>query len=150
MSRRWLWVALGLSLALNILAGGYIAGVLWPHERRGAERLAKELDLNPAQRQAFERHVRTMREDNRRYRDETRPLLQQSWRELAKPQPDQAALDRLLDEGIAKRRALQQENARSMRDFLGTLEPEQRERFIELMRQRMERPKRRDRDEPPS
>jgi Spy/CpxP family protein refolding chaperone len=150
MSRRWLWVALGLSLALNILAGGYIAGALWPHDRRGPERLAKELNLNPAQRQAFERHVQTMREDNRRYRDETRPLLQQSWRELAKPQPDQAALDRFLDEGIAKRRALQQENARSMRAFLETLEPEQRERFIELMRKRMERPKRRDRDGPPS
>jgi Spy/CpxP family protein refolding chaperone len=139
MSRRWLWVALGLSLALNVLAGGYVAGALWPHGRHGPERLAEELGLNPAQRQAFERHVRTMRDDNRRYREETRPLLQQSWTELAKPQPDQAVLDRLFDEGIAKRRALQRENARSVRGFLETLEPAQRQRFLELMQKRMER-----------
>lgn len=149
MSRRWLWVALGLSLALNVLAGGYIAGALWQHERRGPERLAKELNLNPAQREAFERHVRTMREDNRRYREETRPLLQQFWRELAKPQPDQATLDRLFDEGLDKRRTLQRENARSVRDFLETLEQEQRQRFVDLMQQRMERPRRFERHERP-
>jgi Spy/CpxP family protein refolding chaperone len=148
MSRRWLWIALGLSLALNVLAGGYIAGALWQHERRGPERLVKELNLNPEQRQAFERHIRTMRDENRRYRDETRPLLQESWRELAKPQPDQAELDRLFDEGVAKRRALQSANARSMREFLETLAPEQRKRFLDLMQRRMEHPKRPGRDRP--
>jgi uncharacterized membrane protein len=140
MSRRWLWAALAASLALNILAGGYIAGALWPRERPGPERLARELNLSPAQRQAFDAHLRDMRADNRRYREETRPLLQQAWRELAKPQPDQAVLDRLFDEGSAKRRALQQENARSLRSFLETLEPDQRQHFIEALRRHAERP----------
>jgi Spy/CpxP family protein refolding chaperone len=139
MTRRWLSVALGLSLALNILAGGYVVGALWKRERPGPERMAKALNLDPAQRTAFERHLRSMREETRRYREETRPLLQQSWHELAKPQPDEAALDRLFEEGIAKRRALQRENARSMRSFLATLEPEQRQRFLELLRERGER-----------
>jgi Spy/CpxP family protein refolding chaperone len=139
MSRRWLWIALGVSLALNILAAGYVAGALWPRGRPGPERMADALDLAPAQRTAFERHLRSMREEHRRYREETRPLLQRSWQELAKPQPDEAALDRLFEEGIAKRRALQRENARSLRSFLETLEPGQRQRFLELMQERAER-----------
>ena len=138
MSRRWLWLALAVSLALNILGGGYIVGRLW-HERPGPERLAKTLNLNATQRAAFEQHLRTMREENRHYREETRPLLQQSWRELAKPQPDEAVLDRLFDEGMAKRRTLQRDNARSLRSFLETLDPDQRQRFLEILRERAER-----------
>lgn len=139
MSRRLLWIALGVSLALNVLAAGYVAGTLWTREHRGPERIAEQLQLDSAQRAAFERHVRSMREGHRRYRDETRPLLQKALRELAKPQPDEAALEQLLEEGIAKRRTLQQENTHSVRAFLETLAPEQRERFVELMSRRMER-----------
>jgi Spy/CpxP family protein refolding chaperone len=147
MSRRWLWAALGLSIALNVLAAGYIAGALWPRDRHGPAAMATALDLTPTQRQAFERHIKTMREDNRRYREETRPLFQQSLTELAKPQPDEAVIDRLFDEGLAKRRDLQHENARSLRSFLQTLEPPQRQKFVELMQERMERRRRPDRHE---
>lgn len=139
MSRRWLWIALGVSLALNVLAGGYIAGSLWTREHRGTERIAETLDLDAAQQAAFERHLRSMREGYRRYRDETRPLLQQALRELAKPQPDEAAVEQILDEGLSRRRTLQHEYTRSIRAFLETLAPDQRERFVELMGQRMER-----------
>ncbi|MBX6369964.1 MAG: periplasmic heavy metal sensor [Rhodospirillales bacterium] len=139
MSRRWLWVALGVSLALNVLAGGYVAGSLWTREHRGPEGIAGELHLDAAQHAAFERHLRSMREGYRRYRDETRPLLQKALRELAKPQPDEAAVEQILEEGLSKRRALQQEHTRSTRAFLETLTPEQRERFVELMSRRMER-----------
>ena len=145
MRRRWLWAALGLSLALNVLAAGYIAGALWPHDRHGPAALAKELDLTPTQRQAFERHIKTMRENNRRYREETRPLLRQSLSELAKPQPDEAVVDHLFDEGITKRRELQSENARSLRDFLGTLEPAKRQKFVEALQAHLERRRKPDR-----
>lgn len=58
---------------------------------------------------------------------------------LAKPQPDETVVEQILDEGLARRRTLQHEHTRSMRAFLETLAPEQRERFVGFMGRRMER-----------
>jgi Spy/CpxP family protein refolding chaperone len=137
--KRWAWAALGLSIVLNILLAGYVAGALWRPTRPGAEAIGEQLDLRPEQRAAFQTYLRTAREGHRRLREETAPLLQQSWRELAKPQPDDAAVERLFEEGAAKREAVRRETIGSMRAFMATLEPEQRERFLELMRERFER-----------
>jgi uncharacterized membrane protein len=142
--RRWAWVALGLSVVLNILLAGYIAGALWrPHRPPIAEAVEAALALRPEQRAAFESYMRTAREGHRRYRAETAPLLERSWRALAAPEADEAAVAQLLDEGLAKRRDVQRETMAAMRGFMATLEPAQRERFIALMRERFERGPRR-------
>jgi Spy/CpxP family protein refolding chaperone len=142
--KRWPIVALGVSLALNVLLGAYLAGTFVQRDRRGPEAVAEKLDLRPEQREAFQRHTRVWREGSRKLREETRPLLQESWRELAKPTPDQAVLDRLTEESLDRRRAFQREAIASMRRFLETLDPEQRTRFLDLMRERGERRRGRD------
>jgi Spy/CpxP family protein refolding chaperone len=148
MRRRWLWVALATSVALNILLGAYVVGGHWHHPGRpgGSGGIAKELKFTPEQRAAYERYKQAAEEGRRRFRQEARPLIQQSWREIAKPELNQAELDRLFEESTEKRRGLQRETVRSMREFFQTLDPEQRTRFVEYLRERMERPpERRDR-----
>jgi uncharacterized membrane protein len=142
---RWLLAVLALSLLLNIF---FVSGVLWArfHDRGhgpGAiarfERVAHDLSLNGTQRTAFDRFVTTLEERTRGMRGTSRMLIDQAWDELAKPQPDQAALDRIFTEAAQSRHAYMADTSAALRGFLDTLSPEQRKRFVDLARRRPER-----------
>lgn len=134
---RLVWVALALSLTLNIF---FVFGLLWfqvagepmhtPAERVAAT--ANELNLSAGQRGAFQQFVHEVQERSRLLRDSNQPLIQQVWDELAKPQPDQALVARLVDEATENRHAYQKDMAAVLGQFLAILSPEQRAQFIEL------------------
>src|SRR5713101_6490284 len=134
---RLVWVALALSLTLNVF---FVFGLLWfqvagqprqtPAERVAA--LASELNLTAEQRGAFQQFVNEVQERSRRLRESNQPLIQQVWDELAKPQPDQALIARLVDEATENRHTYQKNMAGVLSQFLAALSPEQRAQFVEL------------------
>ena len=137
-----LWVALALSLALNLC---FVAGALWirfqgpPPPFSPEERLARvgsELALDPAQRQAFERYSDAVRTQMQQMHEAVEPLMSAARAELAKPDADEATVARLFDEAAQKRRGYQRELLSKTMSFLATLSPEQRARFVELFHQR--------------
>jgi uncharacterized membrane protein len=137
-----LWVALMLSLALNLC---FVAGALWiriqgpalpasPAER--LQRIGAELALDPQQRQAFEQYSQIVRMHMQQMRETVEPLMNAAWSELAKPDADQATAARLFDEAGQARRSLQRELLSPTLAFLATLSSEQRAKFVELFHQR--------------
>jgi uncharacterized membrane protein len=134
---RLVWVALALSLTLNVF---FVVGLLWfrlgaPPMLTPAERLAateQELNLTADQRGAFQKFVHEVRQHSRHLRESNQPLIQQVWQELAKPQPDQALMGRLIDEATDNRHTYQKDMAEVLAGFLAGLTPEQRARFIAL------------------
>src|SRR5260370_37585893 len=110
---RFVCIALALSLRLTVF---FVSGLLWfqvagqsmqtPAERVAAT--ANELNLTAEQRGAFQQFVSEVQERSRQLRDSNQPLIQQVWDELAKPQPDQALIARLVDEATGNRRTYPQ------------------------------------------
>jgi uncharacterized membrane protein len=135
-------VALALSLALNLC---FVAGAVWirvqapalpasPAER--LQRIGTELQLDPQQRQAFERYTENLRAHMQQMREKVEPQMSASWSELAKPDPDPGTAARLFDEAGQTRRTLQRELLAPTLAFLSTLSPEQRAKFVELFHRR--------------
>jgi len=145
---RWVWIALALSVTLNVF---FIGGLMWvklsmrpaiaPMER--VQRLGQSLDLNDEQRVAFEHFVRVLRQRGRSARESNQPLIEQIWGELAKPVPDQAAVSKLGNEVTQNRTAFQKEVATALMGFVQTLKPEQRERLATIARSPRDEPARR-------
>jgi uncharacterized membrane protein len=111
--------------------------------RRGeavVEGVTKDVGLGPDQHAAFERFIRTARMETRHLREKNQPLFEEGLRELGKPDPDQAVLDRLFTEAAANRRNYQIELSHSLRTFLVTLKPEQRQKFLAILRNRQNAP----------
>ena len=142
MKARLPWILLALSLALNVF---FVGGAIWmrAHVGRGwtnqGERVAaavREFDLDAAQREALQHFLRTVRMRTRDLRELNQPLIDAAWTELAKPQPDEAALTRAFDEGTANRRAYQRETSRALHEFLLTLSDAQRAKVLDYMRTR--------------
>jgi Spy/CpxP family protein refolding chaperone len=141
--RSRLWAALFVvSLALNLC---FVAGAIWSRTHAPPARtdiaefyrqMAAELDLDPQQRAAFDRYVAAMRSRMDQMRQETDPLINAAWEEIAKPQPDAAKVEQLFDESAEKRRVFQREAASQMLAFVATLSPAQRGKFVQLMRDR--------------
>ncbi len=137
-----LWVLLALSLALNLC---FVAGALWirfqapalpmgPEER--LQRIGAELGLDPQQKQAFEQYSQAVRTRLRLMHDAVDPLIADAWSEVARPQADEAKIMQLFEEAGQKRRGFMREVATTTLAFLATLSPEQRVKFVELVRQR--------------
>jgi uncharacterized membrane protein len=136
------WILLALSLALNLF---FIGGVFWvrteahhrhlgPAER--VEQVAQDLSLDANQRAAFDGFIRTVRDKARQLRETNQPLIDEAWQDFAKAQPDEAALDKLVEAAADNRRGFQIEAGRALRGFLGVLTEDQRARFIALARKR--------------
>ncbi len=134
---RLLWVALALSLTLNIF---FVAGLLWsraaePMVRPFPERLAQvadEINLSQDQRVAFQQLLRELQDRRELLRDSNHPIFQRIWDQLGAAQPDQAIIGRLVDEATENRRAYQMDLSAAFGRFLATLSPDQRARFVEL------------------
>ena len=139
---RLLIVVLVISLVLNLC---FVAGAVWtrlhapPGGRNLVERyqeIASELDLNAQQRAAFDQYIAAMRGRADQMRQDTDPLMGAAWDELAKPQPDAARVTQLFDQAGDKRREFQHDATAQTLTLLATLSPEQRAKFVTLMRER--------------
>lgn len=130
--RRWLIVALTVSLAINLLLIGMFAGSMRHHHgpigpRERFEHIAAELKLNDAQRAAFAQFQASFRQQGLAMRQAN----QAAWAKIADPAtgPDQIAA--LLNDTVKSRTAFQQQVADAMGKFLASLTPQQRADFIE-------------------
>ena len=139
---RLLIAVLVISLVLNLC---FIAATLWfrlhapPAGRNLAERyqeIASQLNLDAQQRAAFDRYIAAMRSRADQMRQETDPLMAAGWDELAKPQPDEAKVTQLFEQAGEKRRGFQHDATAQTLALLATLSPEQRAKFVALMRER--------------
>ena len=136
------WVLFALSLAVNIFfVAGVGYGVFMKHrlERSPAARIdfiAEHLDLSDAQRQGLldlRKALRTSRGDVRDERDQVRDAM---LAELAKPSFDRAAMLALIDQRNAQRRERIVQSAEQVHTYLMTLDPSQRESFLDMARER--------------
>lgn len=137
---RLVWVALALSLTLNVF---FVGGLTWSKiqaNRLGttaAERLAylgQELNLSPDQTLAFEQFTRVVRLRGRLLHESNEPLLLRIWAEIAKPAPDGTLISSLVEQANENRHGFQKEAAGALMTFMKSLSPEQRSQFAELAR----------------
>jgi uncharacterized membrane protein len=133
---------LAISVALNLF---FVAGALWtrlyapprwPTPQERYEQVAAELALTPQQRPSFDRYVAAMRTRAERMRQQTRPLIASTWEEMAKPDADVGKITARFDEASENWRQFQHEMTAQTLDFLATLSPEQRAKFIVIARER--------------
>jgi uncharacterized membrane protein len=144
LRNRLVWVALALSLTLNVFV---IAGLVWsqaanPRPANFAERLVEAgagLNLSPAQRDIFNQFAESIQQRTRGMRETSAPLIRQIWDELAKPQPDPVVINQLVDETSENRHAYQRDVITSLSAFLGSLSPDQRAQFVDGMRRQIAR-----------
>ena len=126
---RLVWIALALSLTLNIC---FFAGLAWmrvhapPPPLARMEHFGDSLNLNDTQRQAYEQFLRTIRLRGRFVRESNQPLIDDVWGEVAKPTPDTATVAKLADQVNGNREAFQREVSTALDAFIKTLSPEQR------------------------
>lgn len=145
---RFVWIALALSLTLNVF---FIGGLAWmkasihpplpPIERM--QRLGQALNLNDDQRLAFDQFVRVIRLRGRYVRETNQPLLERAWSEISKPAPDEDAIAKLGAEINKNRQAFQKEVSAALLTFVKTLSPEQRAKLGGIARGAGDEPTRR-------
>jgi uncharacterized membrane protein len=137
-----LWIALALSLTLNVFVLG---GLGWrmlaapPRPLTPVERLmdaGRSLDLTADQRAALQSFGAEAREATLSLRAANAPLMRQMWEEMAKPQADAAAISRFADQALDNRRDYQRKMAANLMTFAATLSPDQRKHFAELASRR--------------
>lgn len=140
--RRHLLITLvAISVALNLF---FVAGAAWTWLHGPAsggaddryEQMASELKLEPQQRAAFDRYVTTMRTRVEEMRRQIEPLIGGAWEEVGKPQAEAARVNELFDQATEKRRAFQRELTTQTLAFLSVLSPEQRSKFVAIVRER--------------
>lgn len=135
-----LWVALALSLALNLF---FVAGALWTrfHEpppltrEERFDQVATALALDPQQRAAFAGFSQTMRGQLEATREAASPLVHAAWAELIKSQPNEAKVMALLDQAAEVRRSHLNEITEATIRFLRILTPGQRANFVKVVHQ---------------
>jgi len=139
--RRVLLAVLVVSLVLNVC---FVAGVAWTRLQTPPaggsdgffQRIPSELGLDDKQRAAFERYIAAMRGRNERMRQQVAPLFAAAWEEMAKPQANTAEITGSFDEIAARRQEAQRESVAQTLEFVSTLSPDQRRKFVALMRER--------------
>lgn len=139
--RRVLLAILVVSLVLNVC---FVAGVAWTRMNAPPaggyeaffQRAPGELGLDDKQRAAFDRYVAAVRGRYEKMRQQVGPLYAAAWEEMVKPQANKGEITRLFDEVGAKRQESQRESVGQTLEFMSTLSPEQRRKFVTLMRER--------------
>jgi hypothetical protein len=143
---RLIEIVLVLSLGLNLFVAGGFAYSHWegaakqatpaPTPERRLDAIAHRLGLDPESTKPFKELKRSFRLAQGAFVAQNRPLVGQIWEELAKPQPEDAQIQGLLDQMAAHRRAFQAATTVALERFLASLTPEQRADFIKLMEDR--------------
>ncbi|HYL32402.1 MAG TPA: periplasmic heavy metal sensor [Stellaceae bacterium] len=141
--RRGLVIALIVSLAINVffiagLVGHLVFHFQFGHPPMGPiqrfERASHEMDLSGAQLAAFNGMIATLRQHRRETFQKNRPLFDQIWDQLAKPQPDEKAIADLITQADANHVAFQKDATAAMESFLATLSLQQRAQFADLVK----------------
>jgi uncharacterized membrane protein len=140
---RLVWAALVLSLVLNVF---FVGGLVWSriHAERPAtlverfQQVGNEMSFSGGEREHFQQFFQTVRRETQQMRENNRPIMQRIWGELDKEHPDQAAINQLIDQATENRRAYQKDMAAALANFLDTLAPAQRSRFIELTKRQQD------------
>jgi len=139
--RRGLIVALVVSLAINVffiagLVGHLVFHFQFGHRPMGPiqrfEHASHEMGLSGAQLVAFNGMIAILRQHRRETFQKNRPLFDQIWDQLAKPQPDDKVIADLIAQADANHVAFQKEATAAMESFLATLSPQQRAQFADL------------------
>jgi Spy/CpxP family protein refolding chaperone len=133
--RGWLVPVLAVSLAFNLfLAGGFVGTMAFFHSiPQPGERfahIAEKVQLTPPQSAAFAVFIQTMQQSGKSMRDANHRV----WAQLGDPVTDKAQIKPLLDQTLQNRQAYQNEVATSLGNFLASLTPDQRSRFVEEAR----------------
>jgi uncharacterized membrane protein len=136
---RVLTAVLAISLVLNVL---FIAGAVWSRidmpAARGLdqrfEQIGAQLNLDPRQQAAFNGFIAEMRGRRDKVRQQVVPLYHSAWDAAGKPAMDAAEVRRSFETAFDERLRLNRETTARMVDFLATLSPEQRGRFVVLAR----------------
>jgi len=133
---RLVWIALALSLTLNVF---FVGGLTWmklsahplaPMERM--QRLGQALNLNDDQHLAFDQFLRVVRMRGAFFHDTNQPMLERMWSEMAKPTPDDDAVAKLGSEVEQNRQTFQHEMAAAFQTFLKSLNTEQRAKLADI------------------
>ena len=145
MGNRLPWVLFALSLALNVF---FIGGALYyratAEQLRNSsddriEALAEQLSLDESQRQG----LLTLREElgamRRSWREAREPRLEVMWQVLAEESYDRERMAELIAAGGEERVERLVTMGEMLHSYMASLKPEQREEFLELMRDRKTR-----------
>lgn len=135
--RRWLIVALTVSVALNLFFIGMIAGHMHGRhppqpfaQRERFEHIAAELGLNDTQHAAFQKFELAMRQRGAAMRAANAAV----WAKIADPATPPDQIPAMLGSTVKTRTELQQEMADTLGKFLATLTPDQRATFVDEAR----------------
>jgi uncharacterized membrane protein len=136
---RILSAILAISLVLNVL---FVAGAVWSRIDTPAtggldqrfEQIGAQLNLDARQQAAFNQFIAEMRGRRDKVKQQVVPLYRSAWDTAGKPAMDAAEVRRSFETAIDERLRLSRETAARMVDFLATLSPEQRGRFVALAR----------------
>lgn len=134
------WILLAVSIVLNIFVIGGFVYTKRVAESRMMDRspimaAARELNLSGPQKEAFEKMRADIRKSSSDIRNEARPLRRELLGELAKPQPDFAAVDRKIDDLGDVQGKKYKAMVRSVHEFQQSLTPEQQEAFRKGIRE---------------
>ncbi len=140
--RRWLWVALGLSVTLNL---AFLGGFLYLRgkvdgvregERQRIAATAQDLGLSQSEQQSFVELRRTLGETTRRHQRQLQAPSTALAQAVMRPTLDRAEIDRLQEQISAIRAAQQRESSALVTEFTLTVAPERRMAVIQFLRQR--------------
>jgi uncharacterized membrane protein len=137
---RILLAVLAVSLVLNML---FVAGAVWsrieaPPARsldQRFERIGAQLDLDSAQRAAFDKFITEMRARRDKVQRQVVPLYRSAWDAAAKPAMNTTEVAQSFEAAYGERLRLNRETTARMTEFLAALSPEQRGRFVALARE---------------
>jgi len=144
---RLIEIVLVLSLALNLCVAGGFLFARWsvpvhPPAPGGfdhaLEVIAGRLGIDPTQSKPYADLHHAIKVARDHFFVVHHGLGDQIWKELAKPEPDSARLQQLLDTSMETRRAFQGEVMTAVNGFLATLTPEQREVFVKVAQDRQD------------
>jgi len=141
MRARLPWILFAISLTLNLAIAGAIAWHWWNGPDRALDRApvmqaANALHLQGDQREKFLQFRQTVRQSFETMRQSVRPLRRELLSQLAKPQPDFDAIDRLIDQLGDQQGTAQKAMVRAFAEFHASLTPEQRQEFRKHLRER--------------
>jgi len=140
MRPRLPWLLLAVSMAFNaFFAFGYLQGEAHAGQRRSfrdrARAMARQLDLDDRQLQAFEQIL----EGYERLREARAPQREAFWAELVKDRPDEKLLDDYMAGEPARRDRLAK--LALIQKMIALLSPQQREKLVQLVKKRSPPPK---------
>ncbi len=133
MKLPWIWILLVASVGFNVFFYvGYLNAKRTALELQSfhgrAELFAKPLQLDPHQRQVFEKMLTDAARKRAQVREARLPQVKTFLNELAKPQPDQKVLLDYADQDAM--RDYRRTTVLLMRDFMAVLKPQQKQKFI--------------------